>query len=206
MSLISNDTQTRSKIWNSYVYWDGLFTDDQIDKIIEYGDMHKPERGFISDKTGNLSEDFNVRKSNVGFHHKNEDNSWIFDNLNKVIEHLNDAYYNFDLWGYDYFQYTTYSDTEKGHYNWHIDTFLGPAARNQDRTFFRKLSLVMLLNTPGKDFEGGEFEMDSDQRVSVPLTKGKIILFPSFFKHKVNEVTKGVRKSLVIWVEGPKFR
>jgi PKHD-type hydroxylase len=36
--------------------------------------------------------------------------------------------------------------------------------------------------------------------------RGRIILFPSFFLHKVCPVTKGIRKSIVAWVEGPKFR
>jgi PKHD-type hydroxylase len=36
--------------------------------------------------------------------------------------------------------------------------------------------------------------------------RGRILFFPSFILHKVHPVTKGVRKSIVAWVEGPKFR
>ena len=36
--------------------------------------------------------------------------------------------------------------------------------------------------------------------------KGSILIFPSFVEHRVTPVTKGVRKSLVGWYEGPKFR
>ena len=36
--------------------------------------------------------------------------------------------------------------------------------------------------------------------------KGTIIIFPSFIRHRVTPVTKGVRKSLVVWVDGPRFR
>jgi len=38
------------------------------------------------------------------------------------------------------------------------------------------------------------------------MKKGDIIVFPSFMVHRVKPVTKGTRKSIVIWVLGPKFR
>ena len=41
---------------------------------------------------------------------------------------------------------------------------------------------------------------------SVEMRKGTLILFPSFQLHRIAPVTKGVRKSLVVWVLGPKFR
>jgi PKHD-type hydroxylase len=36
--------------------------------------------------------------------------------------------------------------------------------------------------------------------------KGSVLLFPSWILHRVTPVTKGVRKSIVVWVTGPKFR
>ena len=38
------------------------------------------------------------------------------------------------------------------------------------------------------------------------MKKGSIIVFPSFFTHRVAPVTKGTRLSLVAWVSGPLFR
>ena len=39
------------------------------------------------------------------------------------------------------------------------------------------------------------------------ITKyGRAVLFPSFLCHRVKPVTKGIRKSLVVWVVGPKFK
>ena len=73
----------------------------------------------------------------------------------------------------------------------------------------RKLSVTFLLNEPGVDFEGGEFEINSGEEKnaeSIKMKKGDIIVFPSFMLHRVKPVTKGVRKSIVIWVMGPKFR
>ena len=36
--------------------------------------------------------------------------------------------------------------------------------------------------------------------------QGTIIVFPSFIRHRVNPVTKGIRYSLVNWFEGPAFK
>jgi PKHD-type hydroxylase len=38
------------------------------------------------------------------------------------------------------------------------------------------------------------------------LTKGSMLLFPSFLLHKVCPVTWGIRKTLTTWVLGPKLR
>jgi hypothetical protein len=58
------------------------------------------------------------------------------------------------------------------------------------------LSLVGLLN---KDYEGGELTFFDDYKLD--LKQGDIVVFPSCFlyPHKVNEITKGTRYSLVSW-------
>jgi PKHD-type hydroxylase len=66
--------------------------------------------------------------------------------------------------------------------------------------------MSMLLNTPGVDFEGGDFSTFLSKEQNIPLKKGEILIFPSFIVHSVKPVTKGIRKSLVIWVTGPKFK
>ena len=73
----------------------------------------------------------------------------------------------------------------------------------------RKLSITMLLNEPGIDFEGGGFEINNgreSESLKVETKRGRIIAFPSFMIHRVAPVTKGTRKSLVVWVLGPKFK
>ena len=57
------------------------------------------------------------------------------------------------------------------------------------------------------DFEGGIFEtIDCDTPRSYDLRKGEMIMFPSFLMHRVTPVTRGTRRSLVVWVEGPNFK
>jgi PKHD-type hydroxylase len=70
----------------------------------------------------------------------------------------------------------------------------------------RKLSLTLLLDD---EFEGGEFQINGSnahEPIVVPLHKGRAVLFPSFMIHRVTPITKGKRRSIVVWVVGPKFQ
>jgi PKHD-type hydroxylase len=87
-----------------------------------------------------------------------------------------------------------------------MDTCLGTNNLPEGMIQPRKLSFTLLLND---DFEGGEFMVNlgnENDAIHVEIPKGRLIAFPSFIIHSVKPVTKGFRKSIVIWVSGPKFR
>ena len=65
----------------------------------------------------------------------------------------------------------------------------------------------MLLSDPS-EFEGGELQVKtcSDQISTLETKKGRAWFFPSYTLHRVTPVTKGVRRSLVLWSGGPEFR
>ena len=54
-------------------------------------------------------------------------------------------------------------------------------------------------------FTGGDFYLPESNNL-IKLKHNRAVFFPSCFLHKVTPVTKGIRKSLVVWVTGPKFR
>jgi PKHD-type hydroxylase len=179
-----------------------LFTDDELDKIIEISERQE----LVPGKTGgagdgNISE---IRVSKIAFVNYNPDTQWIYDKLNWVISTVNDRYYNFNLNGYSTYQYGTYDSDHAAQYNWHMDTFFGPIVEKFSAEHeTRKLSLSLLLND---NFEGGEFQMNlGETPETIEFKKGRILLFPSFLTHRVARVTSGIRKSLVVWVTGPKF-
>ena len=68
----------------------------------------------------------------------------------------------------------------------------------------RKISMTLLLSDPA-DFEGGELEM-IDDKARPKMKRGHAIFFASFIRHRVTPVTKGNRKSLVMWFGGPPFK
>ena len=96
-------------------------------------------------------------------------------------------------------QYTEYGADYKGHYSMHHDVDW-----NRVDGLDRKISVTVQLSD-ANDYEGGSFvfdEIETPNRESC-RQKGTILMFPSYHRHAVEPVTKGVRKSLVAWFYGP---
>ena len=118
-------------------------------------------------------------------------------------------------------QYTRYSKGE--FYNWHNDGGLLSQNKpetignrlesrkddylNENTELVIKLSFSMQLSSPD-DYEGGNLQLidENGNNHIAPRQHGSIILFDSRTKHRVNKVTSGVRKSLVGWVVGPRWK
>ena len=99
-------------------------------------------------------------------------------------------------------------DNNKDHYDWHQDSGYTP------KNNVRKLSLICNLTDP-KEYKGGNLFINFPHPNSAHSTryqlnfmkqKGSIIVFPSFLWHKVSPVTKGIRHSLVCWMNGDRFK
>lgn len=212
---ISNTPEERQRVIHPYCFWENAFTSDEIDKICStMAETVLTDAAIAAvDKDENNLEsipgpvlDTDVRKSLVSFHTPSDATQWIFDRLNRIIEMINDRWYNVDINGYEKFQYTEYHDYNRGHYGWHCDMFLGTLPVDSYAET-RKLSLTLLLNEPGVDFEGGELQFGHESNYeSAKMKKGTIVIFPSFNLHRVAPVTKGVRKSIVVWTLGPKWK
>jgi PKHD-type hydroxylase len=196
-TFLTNNTKYNNVV-NLWAYWDNAFSAEELDKICELSFKTELHEGkFINNDTPTNKD---VRNSKVNFHDRNEENFWIFDKINSVASIVNDRFFNFDLTGYDSYQYTEYYGSDLGHYNFHTDMIYAK------ETPTRKLSMSLLLND---DFDGGDFLINEEREhapTHVPLTKGRMIFFPSFVLHKVSPVTRGTRKSLVVWITGPKFK
>ena len=53
------------------------------------------------------------------------------------------------------------------------------------------------------NYKGGELEFkDSHKNISLNLTKGDMVVFPSFLLHRVKPILDGTRISLVGWIVG----
>jgi PKHD-type hydroxylase len=197
--MITNYPAEKSSIFYPHVYWDGYFTNEELELIVQYCENKKLEEGKIFGEDKSQKQ---LRVSKINFTEPDEENRWIFNKLNTFVKFINDKFYGFELIGYNAFQFSTYNSKEQGHYDWHIDSYLN--SQNQNGSgLHRKLSMTLLLND---DFEGGDFEMNMAIPKKIDVIKGRAIFFPSFLLHRVAPVTKGVRKSLVIWVEGPRWK
>ena len=109
------------------------------------------------------------------------------------------------------------------HFTWHNDGDISTAFKprlmpgsginiSEDQVFHkgecvRKLSFSLQLSDP-KDYRGGEVEFydSANKRYFAPKQRGTLIVFDSRLKHRVRTVKSGLRKSIVGWVVGPRWR
>ena len=124
--------------------------------------------------------------------------------LSGNLNRLNEIVSKFSLQEFEQLQYTRYEKDD--HYDWHVDVHSKPYSNGM----IRKLSFTILLND---EFEGGNFDIwhghpisEKSEVKSYALKKGEMIVFPSHTWHKVNKVTKGIRKALVGWVVGKQWK
>ena len=186
-----------------FVVQNDLFNEEELTAIETYCKLFDLEDGKILNRDG-IQEVNAERQCKLKLHKVNPDNGWIFDRLSLAADFINKEFFRFDLTGFDYFQYAEYS-RQGDHYNYHADIVFGNKLP-PDIPYTRKLSISLVLSDPS-EFEGGEFEfLYSSQPTLAEQKRGSFIAFPSWMVHRVTPVTKGVRKSLVFWVVGPKFK
>jgi len=175
------------------VFWDDFFPEDSLSAISEFCEKQELEPGKIE----NSVTDETIRKSKIKFIDWNNDTDWIFSQFNHMVDFFNNEFYRFNLTGYNFFQYTVYNDS--CHYGYHTDISSEP------NLSMRKLSFSLILSDPS-EYKGGEMEFLVEGKPIIPeQKKGRILAFPSYVLHKVNPITEGVRKSIVIWALGPRF-
>jgi PKHD-type hydroxylase len=193
-NTLSNRPRERACVTTGFVTI-SVFPPPDLQRLKDYCESLPLQRGLNT-----KDQEVQNRKSDIRFVYPDSTNQWMFDRFNEGLTYINNNWYGFDLNGYEYFQYTTYKAEEAGFYNWHVDMGFN------DNRFVetRKLSMSMVLND---DFEGGLFQMRTEDIAhTVETPPGALVVFPSFMAHRVTPVTKGVRKSIVVWVVGPKWR
>ena len=148
---------------------------------------------------------------------------WIGGWLWYYVSKINRANFLYDITDIDNetLQYTHYKEGQ--FYSWHSDTaldtyhkpqvrFASTVNRGQEEMiqtgeYVRKLSFTLQLSDP-TDYRGGEVEfLDSEgQRFLAPKQRGTMIVFDSRTRHRVRKVKDGLRKSIVGWVVGPRWK
>jgi PKHD-type hydroxylase len=201
---VSNTPFERRRIDFPCCSWDDAFTEEQLNDIENYCETFDKQTATVS------GDNIKLRRSKITWFFKNEHPKlhYFFNSLNLTIDRVNEDFFNYDLNGYSSIQYTTYDEKENGQYGYHIDMHTGNELNDVLLKYHetRKLSMSLILSD-SSSYEGGKFTMKlGEDEFEVPQKRGRIIFFPSFFLHKIHPVTKGIRKSIVAWVEGPKFR
>lgn len=146
---------------------------------------------------------------------------WMCGFLWHYIQMGNRENFLYDLTNIDgeHVQYTQYSQGQ--YYTWHTDVDIASYYKpqntreyyrvddfiNENAEGIRKLSFVLQLSD-SDDYEGGNLQIMSDTGKSyiAPRQRGTLILFDSRAQHRVHKVRSGVRKSIVGWVCGPRWK
>ena len=152
-------------------------------------------------------------------------NHWVAGFVWHYVQRANRENFLYDLTNIDgeSLQYTVYGEGE--YYGWHNDSGLSAHYKpvsvgnrqnceqvtqdfiNENCEKIRKLSFSLLLSNPD-NYEGGNLQLldEAGKSYIAPRQRGTIILFDSRTQHRVQKVTKGVRKSLVGWTVGPRWK
>jgi len=144
----------------------------------------------------------------------------IFDKFVDAVSGANREWFgNLDINRLGYVQFMEYDVDTGGYYKEHGDViYLDPANDESEAidltpvTEHRKISFTLQL-TDSSEYEGCDLELnESDYETTGPLPhdkireQGTLVVFPSFVRHKITPITKGIRYSIVGWVTGPNWR
>ena len=171
-----------------------VFTSKLCQEIIDLSKTLEQKEATVNNE---LNKEYKIRQSTI---------SWIpFDKMQPVYNDINDFIQriNRNHFGFENIQITEeaqVSSYSKGQfYEWHTDT----RTNMKEEPPVRKLSMTLLLNDPS-EFEGGDLEIANE--TLLPMKQGYATIFASFLQHRVTPITKGVRKSLVMWFGGEPFK
>ena len=106
-------------------------------------------------------------------------------------------FYPHDDW---FLNYNTYDSKSNDSYDWHTDS--------SGRASF-DIKMTLLINLSEESYDGGEFELlQGKTPTPVPeyFSPGSVVMFKSHILHRVKPVTSGIRKSLTLFITGPKFQ
>ena len=188
--------------WKSYMVQTNtpMFTPSQCKMVIEAGRKEPRNNAEVGNSEGIKGGvvDTKTRTSHI---------SWIpfkkmpemYQQIEKTMKQTNGNHFGFEgMQITEMAQYTEYP--EGGFYDWHVDNDLHCA----NEPPVRKISMTCLLS-PEHEFEGGDLELVKEGQ-NVKLQQGQAVFFASFIRHRVAPVTRGVRRSLVMWFGGPPLK
>ena len=182
-----------------YAHSSNLLGDDILDRVDEYVSRQDLQKaGTVGPIEGS-----DIRRSEICWLVDPEYKDLltpVYDAISSIIRDINDDIWGYNIRGWEGFQYSRYDSEYKGQYDWHMDI---PA--RQIEGLQRKVSFSIGLSEDY--YEGGdlEFMISRDLQHSFKLSRGDIVVFPSFLLHRVTSVTSGCRKALVGWGLGPNF-
>lgn len=167
------------KYLDEFYFFEKCFSNEEIKKIDQLVENDRLVDGVVSGKI-----DKTYRSSKISWVPFSEKTRWLYEKIGLLVNMANEDMWNFSIVGMrEPIQYGEYSASENGHYDWHMD--IG------GKTINRKISVTVQLSNHD-EYEGGDLQFMLNKKVdTAPKGKGNVIIFPSYFLHRVTPVTKG---------------
>ena len=173
--------------------WPSSLTNEQIKSIID-ACIDEPELDAKTFSSKHVLSD--VRVSSIRWISSPEINDLLWSYVRRANYHA----FNVDVDNNCEVQYTEYHANAGGHYDWHQDVHW-----NGQTDSDRKISVTVQLSD-ADNYQGGNFEFDELKTNADFRSKGTVLVFPSYIRHRVLPVSSGVRQSLVAWFKGPRWK
>jgi len=172
--------------------WPSALNNDEILRIAELGESQPSSDGTVFSSHEEIQA---FRSCTVRW----LDNDWLASLLLSYVERANACGFGVTIDGRSEIQLVEYSAETGAHYDWHHDV-LWSGQSDADR----KLSITVQLSD-SDDYVGGDFEFDEVQTNADFRSKGTVLVFPSYLRHRIKPVTGGTRRALVAWFFGPRW-
>lgn len=191
-------TTTPELMAGGMVAWRGLFSAAELDALERQCDSLALEQARLTGYGVHA-----IRTTQVAWVRRAPETEDLYLRMEAVVLRLNAEHFRADLSGLSPMQYAVYRESESGYFDWHSDY---GRDRNDPGQEPRKLTLSLQLSD-GASYEGCDLEARADWPLdTAPRERGALVAFRSTVLHRVTPITRGVRKSLVIWATGPEYR
>ena len=207
--------QVRPCNFNDFYYFKGVFTDEMIERThaMVYDNNYKFEKGGTGYAEAGGIDQNESNNRDIAYVPCVDHSFFVYETLEKCVTEANNNLFQFDInYVTDSLHYVIYPTPNQpdtlgqvreigGHLDWHMDIGQGGVNR-------RKLATTVQLSGPD-EYEGGDFQVwygGSNGFITLPREKGDVLIFPTFYLHRVTPITKGERRALVYWTGGEPFR
>ena len=175
-----------------YQVWPSSLSTEQVDQITTMA-LGQPEEEATVFSSAEAMHGF--RSCTVRW----LDDEWLQSLLWSYVEQANKSGFHIAVERRAEMQIAEYTAEQGAHYDWHHDVHW-----NGQSELDRKLSVTVQLSG-ADEYEGGDFEFDEVKTNADFRSKGTVLVFPSYLRHRIHPVTSGTRRALVAWFFGPRW-
>lgn len=178
-----------------------IFSDEECELIYNLANSSPLKDQYLGDDPPSKHKDETVNGSKINYVMEHITTKPLYDKMRDIVKEINNTTWRYNLIDFgEPFKFAHYSEGKGTAF--HIDTAY------KSVSLFRKLTIIIQLSEE-EEYEGGDLIvqniMEGGKLNKMTRKKGHVIIFPSFLLHKVEEVKKGNRNSVVIFAYGPCF-